>query len=62
VLLPAASGARRSVLEFYSFISGNSSYSGSFEVQVQFYKNSRLAIRARGMAVTPILQHSQAVI
>lgn len=35
MLLPAAPGARRSVLESYSFISGNSSYSGAFEAQVQ---------------------------
>lgn len=62
MLLPAAPGARRSVLESYSFISGNSSYSGAFEAQVQFHKNSRLAMRARGMAITAILKNSQAVI
>jgi hypothetical protein len=31
-------------MESYSFISGNSSYSGAFKAQVQFHKNSRLAI------------------
>ena len=61
MLVPAAAGARRSVMESYSFISGNSSYSGAFEGQVQFHNNSRLAIKARGMAITPILKNSQAV-
>ena len=62
MLVPAAPETRRSVMECYSSISGNPSYSGAFEAQVQFHNNSRLAIRARGMAITPILKNSLAVI
>jgi hypothetical protein len=50
-LVPAALRADRSVMESYSFIPGNSSHSGVFAAQVQFHKNSRLAISATGITM-----------